>query len=331
MIRLEEWVDIISLHRQGLGIKTISRRLHISRNAVRRAIRKDGPPTYRRPVRPSKLDPFKDYLIQRLGDFPELSCERLIIEIKKQGYSGGISVLKDFTRPYRIRRKEPVVRFETPPGEQAQVDWSDLGIHLIDGKPVHLNLFAMVLSYSRCLYAEVVKVTDTDTLIACHKRAFSYFGGTTRTILYDNMKTVVLKRGENGDHRFNPAFLDFAGTVGFTPKLCRPYRAKTKGKVERIIGYVKDRFLVGRTFSGISDLNSRLLAWLETEANTRIHATTKDVPFVRLASEDLTAIPKRLLSQREDTAALPTRKPLFHFESVEVEVRALSVYEEVAK
>lgn len=310
MIRLEEWVDIISLHRQGLGIKAISRRLHISRNAIRRAIRKAGPPVYERPVRPSKLDPFKDYLSQRLADFPELSCERLLLEIKSKGYAGGISILKDFTRPHRIRRKEPVVRFETGPGEQAQVDWSDLGIHLIDGVPTKLNLFAMVLSYSRCLYAEVVKVTDSDTLIACHKRAFSYFGGTTRTILYDNMKTVVLKRGEGGDHRFNPKFLDFAGTIGFTPKLCRPYRAKTKGKVERIIGYVKDRFLVGRTFAGISDLNTRLLAWLETEANTRVHATTKDVPFVRLAREDLTAIPKRLLSQREAIWASRARKPL---------------------
>lgn len=235
MIRLEEWVDIVALHRQGHGIKMIARHAGISRNAVRRALRRGGPPLYERAPRPSKLDPFKDYLVQRLTEFPELSCERLLGEIRIRGYTGGRTILKDFTFPYRRRRREPIVRFETAPGDQAQVDWSDLGVHLIDGHPTKLYLFAMVLGYSRCLFAEVVTRTDTDTLITCHRRAFTYFGGTTRTILYDNMKTVVIQRGAGGDHHFNPKFLDFAGCVGFAPKLCRPYRAKTKGKVERAL------------------------------------------------------------------------------------------------
>lgn len=331
MIRLEEWVDIVALHRQGHGIKTIAKHLGISRNAVRRALRRGGPPVYERASRPSKLDPFKDYLIQRLTDFPELSCERLLEEIRARGYLGGKTILKDFTLAYRRRRREPIVRFETAPGEQAQVDWSELGAHLIDGRPTKLYLFAMVLGYSRCLYAEVVTRTDTDTLITCHGKAFSYFGGTTRTILYDNMKTVVVQRGVGGDHRFNPKFLDFAGCIGFAPKLCRPYRAKTKGKIERALGYIKDRFLVGQTFTGFDDLNTKLRIWLETEANTRVHATTGEVPFARLARENLLSVPERLARPRVELALPGPKRPLFHFAAPDVEQRSLSVYEEAAR
>jgi len=330
VIRLEEWVDIVALHRQGHGIRTIARHLGISRNAVRRALRRNGPPVYERKRRPSKLDPFKDYLIQRLTDFPELSSERLFEEIKVQGYTGGKTILKDFTLPYRRRRREPILRFETAPGEQAQVDWSDLGVHLIDGCPKKLYLFAMILGYSRCLFAEVVTKTDCDTLISCHRRAFAYFGGTTRTILYDNMKTVVLKRGGDGNHLFNPSFLDFAGYIGFSPKLCRPYRAKTKGKVERAFGYIKDRFLVGQTFTDLDDLNTRLRIWLETEANTRKHATTGEVPFARLSKENLMSVSDRSAKPTIDSSTLPQRRPLFVFASPSVEKRSLLVYEEVA-
>ncbi len=331
MIKLEEWVDIVSLHRQGTGIRAIAKKLGVSRNTVRLAIKRGRPPAYDRPRRPSKLDPFKDYLVQRLSDFPELSCERLLLEIRAMGYEGGRTILKDFTKPYRVRRKEPVVRFETAPGQQAQVDWSDLGAHVIKERSVKLYLFAMVLGYSRCLYTEVVTSMDCDTLLKCHRHAFSYFGGVTREILYDNMKTVVIKRGQGGNHHFNPQFLDFAGLIGFTPKLCRPYRAQTKGKVERIIGYVKDRFLLGRTFADLADLNNRLLAWLETEANTREHSTTKAVPFLRLGEENLLAVSERALSTRVDPPSANPKRPTFNFEPPIVERRALSVYEEVAK
>lgn len=333
MIRLEEWVDIIYLHRQGMSIRTIAKKLKTSRNTVRNAIRRGKPPSYGRPERPSKLDPFKDYLVQRLADFPQLSCERLLLEIRGKGYPGGMSILKDFTKPYRVKKKEPVVRFETEPGEQAQADWSDLGTHLIGGNPVELYLFVMILGFSRCLYAVVATRTNVEALISCHKKAFAYFGGVTGSILYDNMKTVVIERGLNGDHRFNPVFLDFAGTIGFLPRLCRPYRAKTKGKVERVIGYVKGRFLTGRTFTSIDDLNSRLLVWLDSEANTRIHATTGETPFFRLAREGLLPVPQRLLKEREILPAPhgPGKKPRFCFEEPAVEVRPLSVYEEAMR
>ncbi len=127
-------MDIVALHRQGLSIKAICRQLRVGRNTVRRALRREGPPAYRRAAAPSKLDPYKDYLLSRLAEFPELSAAALCDEIRAQGYGGGISILKDFTRPYRQRRREPAVRFETPPGRQAQVDWAELGRHELRGR-----------------------------------------------------------------------------------------------------------------------------------------------------------------------------------------------------
>jgi transposase len=107
-------------------------------------------------------------------------------------------------------------------------------------------------------------------------------------ILYDNMKQVVIKRGaDSKTHRFNESLLDFAGVTGFIPKLCRPYRAKTKGKVERSIGYIKDRFLCGRVFTSVDDINNQLLSWIENHANKRIHATTGEAPVERLKKEKL--------------------------------------------
>ena len=308
MIKLEEWVDIVSLHRQGLSIKAIARRLEISRNTVRSALRRGGPPAYNRSAAPSKLDPYKDYLVARLTEFPELSAVALFEEIVAMGYPGGQSIVKDFTRPYRVRRREPVVRFETAPGLQAQADWSELGKHRIDGELLSIHLFVMVLGYSRSMYARATTSANADTFIDCHVAAFESFGGMTAEILYDNAKVVVLSR--NRDHiRFNPAFLDFAGRYGFAPRLCRPYRAKAKGKVERTIGYVKGRFFVGRTFSGLDDLNQQLAFWVESKANRRIHATTGERPCDRLGREHLVPFDQALPWKRSPLPIPQTGKP----------------------
>ena len=329
VIRLEEWVDIVSLHRQGLSIRAIARRLGVSRNTVRAALRRDGPPKRAPQHRPrSKLEPFRDYLLARLAEFPELSAEVLLEEIRAMGYSGGRTILKEFTLPYRVRRREPVVRFETPPGQQAQVDWAHLGVHAIGGKPAQLYLFVMVLGFSRALYAEVTTSMGMEPFLSAHVRAFVAFGGVPEQLLYDNAKTVVLSRGRGGPV-FHPALLDFAGTCGFSPKVCRPYRAKTKGKVERTIGYVRDRFFVGRTFADVADLETQLGAWIDGVANARTHKTTGERPVDRLAREKLAALPPVCTRHLCLPPAPKPTRPSFRFAPVEVETRALSVYEEV--
>jgi transposase len=328
VIRLEEWVDIVSLHRQGLSIRAIAKRLGVSRNTVRLALRRHGPPKRAPQQRPpSKLEPFRDYLLARLSEFPELSVEVLFEEIAAMGYTGGRTILKDFTLPYRIRRREPVVRFETPPGRQAQVDWAHLGVHEIGGVPVHLYLFVMVLGFSRALFAEVTTSMNMDPFLAAHSRAFACFGGVPEELLYDNAKTVVLSRGPAGPV-FHPALLDFAGRHGFSPKVCRPYRAQTKGKVERSIGYVRDRFFVGRTFADLSDLEGQLRGWLDGVANVRVHKTTGERPIDRLVREKLGPLPTGSVPTSHLPLPHPSR-PSFRFAAPEVQTRSLSVYEEV--
>jgi len=329
VIRLEEWVDIVALHRQGVSIKAIARMLGISRNAVRRALKRGGPPVRAPQGRPpSKLEPFKPYLVDRLAEFPELSAISLFEEVKALGYEGQISILKDFTRPYRVRRKEPVVRFETPPGRQAQCDWAHLGTHELP-TPTTLYLFVMVLGFSRALYAEIVTRADLPTFLACHERAFHFFGGMPEEILYDNQKLVVLSRA-GGQVHFHPEFLEFAGQFSFKPRLCRPYRARTKGKVERSIGYVRDRFFCGKTFSDVADANEQLLRWLKTVANERTHATTGEKPAERLKREGLFPVgAARPWTRVTPAAPLMPPRVTFRFAPPVVEGRPLSVYEEV--
>jgi transposase len=297
---------------------------------VRLALRRKQTPVYQRSGVPSKLDPYKDYLLARLAEFPELSAVALFEEVKALGYPGGLSILKEFTLPYRVRRKEPVVRFETPPGRQAQCDWAHLGTHLVQGELTPLYLFVMILGFSRALYAEVVTRTDTDVFLELHVHAFAAFGGMPEEILYDNQKQVVLSRGSGGAI-FHPALLGFAGHFGFRPRLCRPYRARTKGKVERSIGYVRDRFFCGRTFTDLADLNHQLETWLETVANAREHRTTGERPCNRLLRERLLPLAAARPWRGSSPAITPPRRPSFRFASPEVEHRSLSVYEEVCR
>jgi transposase len=331
VLRLEEWVDVVSMHRTGVPIKRIARTLGVSRNTVRAALRRDGPPEYRRKLRASKLDPYKDYLLERLREFPELSARRLFDEVRTKSYTGGISILRDFTAPYRVPRKTTVVRFETPPGEQAQVDYAELGSHDIAGVPTRVYAFVMLLGFSRCLYVEFATSCATDAFLSAHARAFAYFGGMPRRVLYDNAKVVALVHSRT-QVTFNEALLDFAGRFGFRPQLCRPHRPQTKGKVERTIGYLKDAFLTGRTFTGVEDMNTQVLLWLETEANVRLHCTTGERPQDRLPHEGLTPIAEALPWVPTYPLAPPTApsRPVFSFcGAPAVEVRPLSVYEEV--
>ncbi len=331
MIRLEEWVDIVSMRKSGASISAIARELGISRNTVKATLRRDGPPEYHRRQMPSKLDPYKSYLLERLREFPELSAKRLFDEIRAQGYEGKISILKDFTREYRVPRKTTVVRFETPPGEQAQCDYAELGLHEVRGIPTKVYAFTMLLGFSRHLYVEFSDSAASEAFLSAHARAFAYFGGMPRRVLYDNAKIIALKHTRTVV-TFNEALLDFAGRYGFRPQLCRPYRPQTKGKVERTIGYVKDAFLTGRTFADIGDMNTRVLAWLEEEANVRIHATTGAVPAERLLLEGLTPVSEALpwVPSRAPARPHAPDRPVFRFESAPaVEVRPLTVYEEV--
>ena len=294
MLSKEGIMEIKVLARQGRSIRDIAREMQVSRNTVRRYLRDEAAAELRRsPARPHKLDPFRQYLAERVrAAHPTwLPATVLLAEIAEQGYTGGLSRLRAYLRSLRtVKPAEPLVRFETPAGHQMQCDW----VVFRRGK-LPLSAFVATLGYSRASYVEFVTDERLDTLLACHEHAFEFFGGVPREGLYDNMKTVVLERDAYGpgEHRFQPAFLDFAGHCGFVPKLCRPYRAKTKGKVERFNGYLRRSFYnplasklaQDRLLLDVDTANAKVRTWLRDVANARLHGTTLKVPRDQLLIE----------------------------------------------
>jgi len=231
------------LHGQQRSIREIARIFAVSRNTVRKYLRAPGLPAMRaRPPGPSKLDPFRDHVRTRLAAGIE-NCIVLLRERRAQGYTGGYSILKDYVRPLRLRRTiKATMRFETKPGEQAQVDFGHFAFVTPTGQRQWLWGFVMVLAWSRLLYVEFIRRADVATFLRCHLHAFEAFGGVPRHCLYDNTKVVVLGRDAGGVPHWNATFLDFALRVGFDARLCRPYRAQTKGRVESGIKYVRYNF-----------------------------------------------------------------------------------------
>lgn len=288
MLKLEAWMDIKDLHRQGHSIRVIAQLTGLARNTVRRALREQVPSAAKTRVRASQLDPFKPYIEGRYAEYA-LSAVRLLEEIRLMGYTGGVDVLRRFIQTLDLHTgasQKMTVRFETPPGEQAQADWASCGHQLDDtGRRRSVYAFVMVLSYSRMLYVEFTHSMNLPELIRCHQRAFDFFGGWTHTILFDNMKQVRLSQQE-----WNPLFLDFVNHHGIMPKTHRVRRPRTKGKVERMVHYLKDNFLNGRCFADMSDLRAQARHWLDHTANSRIHATTKRRPCDSLAEEKLNAL-----------------------------------------
>ena len=285
MLTLEEWMDIKALQRQGHSLRAIAELTGRSRNTVRRLLRQAQPQPFATPQRTSKLDPFKSYIEQRYHEC-NLSCVRLLTEIQAMGYDGSINLLWRYVRtlqPQKHARQRLTVRFETPPGQQAQADWAYCGrLATADGQPVSIYVFTMVLSFSRMLYVEFTTSMKLESLLRCHLQAFEFFGGWPATILYDNMKQVKLDSAQ-----WNPLFLDFAHHYGFVPHTHAVRRPRTKGKVERMVYYVKDNFLNGRSFTDLPDLNAQGRGWLDHTANVRLHATTGQRPLDLLPKEGL--------------------------------------------
>ncbi len=236
------------------------------------------------------LYPHIDFIRSRLDEFEELSAERLFEDIVERGYKGGYSTVRDHVREIRpaiIAQAE--LRYETKPGIQSQVDWGTVDEIIIDGEKRTLYCFAMVLGYSRMRYVEFTLDMKTETFIQCHLNAFEFFGGITKEILYDNTKNVVLHRALlSKDSTWNPMFEDLFKHFGFLPRLCKPGKegAKTKGKVERLVGYIKKNFYLGREYDSFPDLNGKAYEWM-LRVNAKPHGTTKIPPIERLLEEKL--------------------------------------------
>jgi transposase len=279
VLRGKDVHEIGELKRQGLSIQAISAITGFDRKTVRKYLRApEAAPVYGpRPQPPGKLDPFKTYLKDRL-QAGVWNGQVLLRELRERGYGGGYTILTDWLRPQRVMAHTVAVRrFETPPGQQAQVDWGHLGSIEMEGRERPLWGFVFTLGYSRMMMAAAALDQKLGTLLRLHEAAFAELGGVPEEILYDRMKTVWQETDERGEIVWNPVFLDFARYWGFQPRLCRPYRAQTKGKVESGVKYVRRNFLCGlqgREPAGLDDLNTQLRTWVWSVANQRVHGTT---------------------------------------------------------
>ena len=280
---------ILDLHRQGLPVSAIARRTGVDRKTVRKYIQAGlEPPHYgpRRP-RPTLLDAHHAYLRERVAAYPDLSARRLLRELRGFGHAGGYSQLTEFLRAVRPAASVGFERrFETPPGQQAQVDFAQFRTEFTDepGAVRIIWLFSMVLGHSRLIWATFVMHQDLQAVLRCHVAAFEAIGGVPVEVLYDRMRTAVTGEGDDGIV-YNATLLACARHYGFMPKACRPYRAKSKGKVERPFRYIRQDFFLARSFRNLDDLNQQLRRWLDEDANARVHATTRRVVAGHFAEE----------------------------------------------
>ncbi len=278
MVNGDLWYEIHSRFRLKETKKSIARSLGLDVRTVRKILRQCEPvPYHREAPRMTLLTPFEGHIRQRLAAVG-WCAQSIFEELRAMGYSGGYATVRRFVRPLRQEAiRMATVRFETPPGKQGQVDWGRCWT-TIGGRSIPVRLFVMTLGYSRRLFARATLDEKLPTLISCHEAAFEHFGGIPHELLYDNPRTVVLSRDFEGrDIRWNPIFWDFSTYRGFRPRLCRPYRAQTKGKVESGVKYVK-RFLRGKSFASLEHLNECLMSWILTIADERTHGTTHRKP-----------------------------------------------------
>lgn len=292
MIALEVFMDIFALRRQGFSMRCIATKLGIHRNTVAKYVKTSLPLQYRKSKRrESILTPYQ----QTIDDYLEkdnYQATWIFDRLSKMGYSGSYDTVKHYVRNVKERlRRLAYIRFESEPGVQAQMDWGDFQIQEPSGLTTTVHAFVLVLGFSRAMFVEFVRRCSLETFMDCHIHAFRYLQGVPAEILYDNMRNVVISR-KKGPASFNTEFAHFAHHYGFYPIACPPYSPWVKGKVERPIDYLRERFWRGYPFQSLEKANQDVLCWLQESANERVHGTHHQVVRIRW-EEEIPALGKR--------------------------------------
>lgn len=316
MLKKEDFTVIKALSKHGVYLKDIAAELGVHPKTVSRALKRGNAPQPKPPPRTSKLDPFK-VQVDQLLDEGVWNGVVILREIQAKGYSGSHTILRDYIAPKRALRpsasaSRATVRFETDPGHQLQSDWGEI-ITQIAGQPTKVYFIVNQLGYSRRFHFWYALSYDAEHTYEGLIRSFEYFGGVPQEVLVDNQKATVLvhqpaHQGQGGKLVFNERFVDLGEHYGFTPRACQPYRARTKGKDERMVGYVKHHFFIRyRSFESFAQLNGTAEQWLHEEADQRVHGTVHEVVAERFQREapSLQLLPPP--PQRYDTSYIEHR------------------------
>lgn len=305
MIRKEDYAVIKSLEQRGVYLKDIAAELGVHPRTVTRALKRGSAPVQERKKRSSKLDAHKEK-VDRLLSEGVWNTMVILREIQEDGYQGGKTILREYVKPKRaLRPGKATVRFETQLGEQLQSDWGELSVE-IAGRETKVHFIVNELGYSRRFHFWCTDSEDAEHTYEGLIRSFEYLGGVTEVVLVDNQKSAVLEHPASGA-KFNERFVDLAACYGFTPRACKPYRARTKGKDERMVGYIKGNFFVRyRSFESWAHLNQLAEVWLAEEADKRMHGTVKEIVLERFERERPSLKP--LPVSRYDTSYLEYRQ-----------------------
>ncbi len=282
---------------KGKSAYAIGKDLGISKNTAKRYLdRHVGAHGLEGRIKGSKLDSFKPEIDSMLskGIF---NCVVILQKLQSDGYAGGITILKDYIHQFRPAKSSPAVkRYETLPGKQAQMDWGITQYVDMRGMVHKTPAFVMILGNSRAKYVEFTKRCDFYSLLRCIVNGFEYYDGVPEIVLTDRMKTII-NGMEAGSPLWNRRFEDFASDMGFIPKVCRARRPQTKGKVERLVDYLKDNFLPGRQFEDLDDLNNQAIQWCK-QVDSKPHGTTGEIPLEALKNESLLPLPDKVVRDK---------------------------------
>jgi len=271
---------------EGLSARAIAKRLFLSRNTVRKMLGRAPARTPRpSPPRGSILEPYKPEIKDLLEEVPEMKAPAMLERLRPLGYTGGISILRDHLRQARPRpHREAFLTLDFHPGAAMQVDWGDFA-YAIPGCPRRVSALVMALCYSRYLYIEFTLSQTFGTFVRAMDRGLAFFGGTTVVDIFDNMKTVVITHNHKTT-QFNQSFLAYSRARSFGIRACNPGKGNEKGRVERPIGFVRERFWPGRRFASLLDLNQQATTWRDDFANNREHDETGKIPALVFKYEE---------------------------------------------
>lgn len=302
MISEEMKTTIKTLYEKGYNKSQIARMLDIDRKTVRAKLRPEKEPNTKE-KKPTIIEPYKEYI--KIEAEKGIQAKRIYDDIAAfQGYKGSYDSVKKYVHELKHKAPKPFMVLNTHPGEEAQVDFGYVGTLKVGNKYRKAWVFAMSLSYSRYMYADLVLDQKVETFIECHKRAFRYFGGIPESVKIDNLKAAVLEANFY-EPSMQKDYAAFASHYGYLANLCRVYTPTDKGKIESNVKYIKNNCFKGRAFKDFQEARDFLAFWLDNTANKRKHGTTKLIPeevFNDIEAERLSPLPENdyILSKSMD-------------------------------